>query len=240
MPFVPEGRLRHVGVVLRRRADRWPAARWGRCRRQSLRGRAHRQDHDVHRRAGRRRGRPGVRGARHAAPTRSISLRLQTQGIVRLVDGRDLWRWRLRRAARRQRVGQRRVTVLQLDIVVVVLRRRLHGRGQQGTAGHHQSVPVRRDRQHQRGNQHREPRTADPADACSSSRSSVLVISQDLLGQTRARAGHHGHQHPWPGGGRAGTGVPDVGRPRRLHDDARRAFARRAVLLRRWRGRRPA
>ena len=73
-----------------------------------------------------------------------------TAGHVRLGDGRDRRRRRVRRAARRQRIGQRGVTVLQRDVVDVVLRRRLHRRGQQRSNRRHQPVPVRRDRQHQR------------------------------------------------------------------------------------------
>jgi hypothetical protein len=60
----------------------------------------------------------------------------------------EIYGWGVRRATRRQRVGQRCVALLQLDILVLVLRRRLHRRRKQRGSGHHQPVPVERDRQH--------------------------------------------------------------------------------------------
>ena len=116
----------------------------------------------------------GCRGGRHAvrrAGSRHRCVRSGSDaaaGHLRLGDGRDLRGRGLRRATRRQRIGQRGVTVLQLHVVVVVLRRRLHRRGQQRGSGHHQPVPVQRHRQHPRGHQYREPRPGHTCRACSS------------------------------------------------------------------------
>ena len=61
---------------------------------------------------------------------------------------------------------------------------------------------------------------------------SVLVISQDLLAKRELVLAITVTSTRGAGRGRAGSGVPDVGRPGRLHHDPRRTIARRPVLLR--------
>ena len=196
MPFVPKGRLRHVGVVLRGCAGRRPAAR-------------------RYQRSSPTRPRSALTGSittytdapespryrafevprtRHASPSTSPRCSRKARSSPRwsrstaVVDSSSSVP-----TARRQRG----VAVLELDVVHVVLRRRLHGRGQQGRPRHHQSIPVRRDRQHSRGDRHRERTPADPA-GCPC-RPSVLVVSQDLLANERRcrRSRSRAHAAGW-------------------------------------------
>ena len=126
-----------------------------------------------------------------------------TAGIVRLVDGRDLRGRRIRRAARRQPVGKCSLAVLELDVVDVVLRRRLHGRGQQGTTDHHQPVPVRRDRQHQRGHEHRESEAGHLAEPA---RAGQLGPGHQPGPACQTGVGAGDHRHQPPAGGSSSVG----------------------------------
>ena len=237
MPFVPNGDFVTSAWFCAGVPVGGPPAGWGCRRRQPGRGGPHRQDHHVHRCS---RGRVGCRIVRGSG-TRHQRLRSRQDpaaGHIRLRDGGDLWRRRIRRAARRQCVGQCGVAMLELGIVDVVLRRRLHRRRQPRNSWSctNPFPPTRSSVSANRP----APRARSPPScrACSVKANSVLVISQDLLAKRELVAGGHRHQHPWSSGRRSGPGVSDVGRPGRFHDDPRRAVARPTVLLRRRRGRR--
>ena len=233
-----QGRVRHIGLVLRGCTDRQPAIGWHRRCRQSLRGDSDGPDHDVHGRPRGRRSCNVVRRARSRNPdVRSGSM--QPAGHLRLIDGRDLRGRRLRRATRRRAASGSAVSPCsnstssswyfadgytvegsREDLVI--------------TNPFPSDVPIVNIRRGHRTEGSRAPATCR---ACPSGHS-VLVVSSGPARQrddsvlavtvtsTRGRVVV----------GRAQQYLASV-RPRRLHDDARRAVARRTVLLCRRRGR---
>jgi hypothetical protein len=130
-----------------------------------------------------------------ARGTASFDLAQMQPGNLRLGDGGDL-RWRrIRRAARRQRIRQRCRRV-QLDLIDVVLRRWLHGRGQQGQLVVTNPFPSDAivSLAESTSTETRKPAILQ---SLLVKANSVLVISQDLLAK-RTGLGHHGHEHSWP------------------------------------------